>query len=200
MSDEKVTRRKLMRDGATVAAGVAVGLGAADAARAAPQTQPAAKLSEAQVAKILNYNPNMEYRRLGKTGLMVSAISLGGHWKKLPPSFGSDDFKKNRHDVISACIDSGINLVDACTGDEVMAYSEAIKGRRDKMYVSFSWYEHEMRFPDWQNADKLIQGFEDGLRKAHTPLIKTVLWTPSQLASHPDNRLPKGVMPTNATV
>ena len=41
--------------------------------------------------KILNYNPNMEYRRLGKTGLMVSAVCLGGHWKRVgdhdPPGF-----------------------------------------------------------------------------------------------------------------
>jgi hypothetical protein len=44
-----------------------------------------------QNTKILNYNPNMEYRRLGKTGLMVSAVSLGGHWKRvatmMPPGF-----------------------------------------------------------------------------------------------------------------
>ena len=167
MSDGKVTRRKLMHDGATVAAGVAAGLGVAGAAGGAePQTQPAAKLPEGQAAKILNYNSNMEYRRFGKTGLMVSAISLGGHWKKLASSFGSDDFKKNRHDVVSACIDNGINLVDACTGDEVMTYSQAIKGRRDKMYVSFSWYEREMRFPEWQTAEKLIQGFEEGLRQS----------------------------------
>lgn len=31
--------------------------------------------------KILNYNPKMGYRRLGKTGLMISEVSLGGHWR-----------------------------------------------------------------------------------------------------------------------
>jgi hypothetical protein len=32
---------------------------------------------------ILNFNENMDYRKLGKTGLMVSAVCLGGHWKRV---------------------------------------------------------------------------------------------------------------------
>ncbi len=168
MANEQVTRRQLMQDGAAVAAGAVIGLRVGETSGAAASTRPATKLPEAAARKILNYNENMEYRRLGKTGLMISAISLGGHWKKLPYPPGSDDFKKNRHDVISACIDSGINLVDACTGSEVEAYGEALKGRRDKMYLSYSWYEHEMRFDEWQNTEKLMRGFEEGLRAAGT--------------------------------
>ncbi|MGC8990299.1 MAG: twin-arginine translocation signal domain-containing protein, partial [Verrucomicrobiia bacterium] len=34
--------------------------------------------SSADTSKIVNYNPDMEYRRCGKTGWMVSAIGLGG--------------------------------------------------------------------------------------------------------------------------
>jgi uncharacterized protein (DUF736 family) len=37
----------------------------------------------ASISKILNYNPDMEYRRLGKTNLMLSAVALGGHWKRV---------------------------------------------------------------------------------------------------------------------
>ena len=40
--------------------------------------------------KARSYNPQMEYRRLGKTGLMISAVALEGHWKKLPYKVGSD--------------------------------------------------------------------------------------------------------------
>ncbi len=47
----------------------------------------------------------MEYRPLGKTGLMLSAISLGGHWKKNPYKYGTPEFAKNRREVVRACID-----------------------------------------------------------------------------------------------
>lgn len=163
MADERVTRRELMRDGAAAAAGVAIGLQAAQAAEAGTD-RPTATLPSAAAKKILNFNEKMEYRRLGKTGLMLSVVSLGGHWKKLLYKPGSEEFNKNRHDVISACIDHGINCVDACTGGEVVAYGRALEGRRDKMYFSYSWYEHEMRFEPWQSRDKLLQSIDEGLK------------------------------------
>ena len=69
-----LTRRKFMRDGAITAAGLAVGLGAAGC-----QTTEVSKKAE----KIRSYNPDMEYRRLGKTNIWVSAVCLGGHWKRV---------------------------------------------------------------------------------------------------------------------
>src|SRR3989304_1696909 len=101
MFEEQLTRRQFVREGAVVA-----GLAALPGAQGAPPaTQPAARTP--QTAKILNYNERMEYRRCGKTGLMVSAMALGGHWKRIPCQVGSDEFKKNRHEVVSACIDAG---------------------------------------------------------------------------------------------
>ena len=167
MSDDRPTRRKIVRDGAAAAAGIAVGLTGCEHGghqSAAPPGVP--KPSGVPTTSILNYNENMEYRRLGKTDQMISAVSLGGHWKRLPHKVGSEAFNKNRHDVISACIDCGINLVDACIGSEVKAYGEALRGRRDKMYFSYSWYEHEMRFEEWQSPAKLLQGFDEGLKAA----------------------------------
>ncbi len=133
--------------------------------------------------KILNYNPNMEYRRLGKTGLMVSAVSLGGHWKRLatlmPAGFkGSgydkaDDanvnnplFLKNREEVLTHCIECGLNYVDACSPQEIMAYSKVVRSRRDKIYFGFSWHTREPRYKEWRDPKKLVQGFEAGLREA----------------------------------
>ncbi len=163
MSDKRVTRREFMRDSALMAAGMAVGIRASSAEEA---NQP-------QKARPLNYNEGMEYRRLGKTGLMISAITLGGHWKRLiagsgwdRESSGIEVLEKNRYEVVSRCIDVGINYIDACSGGEVVTYAKALKGRRDKMYLGYSWYEREPRFEDWRTADKLLEGFDQGLKEA----------------------------------
>ena len=79
----------------------------------------------------------MEYRRLGRTNLMISAVSMGGHWKRIPYKPGTEEFRKNRREVIHACLDHGINYIDACSPSEVMVYSEAVKGRRDEIYFGF---------------------------------------------------------------
>ncbi|NQT13122.1 MAG: twin-arginine translocation signal domain-containing protein, partial [Planctomycetes bacterium] len=98
MRNDQINRRRFVRDSTLAAAGMAVGLNAAEAAKGTR-----------------NYSESMEYRPLGATGLMLSAISLGGHWKKVPYQYGTEAFAKNRRDVVSACIDCGINYVDACT-------------------------------------------------------------------------------------
>ena len=180
MANDRRTRRQFMQDGAAAAAGVAAAMYAADAA-------PAARVKTLK-SKIRNYNENMEYRRLGKTGLMIGAIALGGHWKQISKvvpgvltgkgwlSANVDDagFKKNRHDVVSACIDAGMNYIDACTGAETKAYGEALRGRRDKMYLGYSWYEREMRFEEWQSEKKLLEGLDEGLRNARLDYVD--LW------------------------
>lgn len=175
MADRQMSRRDFVRNSALAAAGAAAGMTAANAA-------------VGDRSKILNYNENMEYRRCGKTGLMVSAICLGGHWKRVfnmpgvPKGRGwmgadLDDpgFIENRHEIVSRCIDVGINYVDACSGDEVLAYSRALKGRRDKMYLGYSWYEYEMRFKPWRHSlDKMMEGLDKGLRQADLDYVD--LW------------------------
>jgi len=137
----------------------------------------------------------MEYRRLGRTGLMVSAVCLGGHWKRLdtliPGLFKKGagwmainentqtDFDKNRHEVISRCIEVGINYVDACSAHEVTAYSRAVKGRRDKIYFGYSWAEKEMRQAPWRTAAKLLQGLDEGLKEAGLDYVD--LWRVTML-------------------
>ena len=148
MNNERVTRRRFMRDSAMAAAGVAVGLGAVgQSARAGG--------ASVNTSKILNYNPDMEYRRQGKTNLMVSAVCLGGHSK-------SDD--RERYEIVSRCIDAGINYIDACTRKEVIRDSKALRGRRDKMYLALSHCGHEAREKDYRTARKLLEVL-DGLLK-----------------------------------
>jgi aryl-alcohol dehydrogenase-like predicted oxidoreductase len=157
---EKLTRRDFVRDTAAAAAGIATTL-------TATYTVRAGNPDKADTSKILNYIADMEYRRCGRTNLMVSAVCLGGHWKRINTVVPKNtDFETNRADVVSRCIDRGINYIDACTGGEVMAYSKALKGRRDKMYLGYSWYENEVRFPEWRTLSKLQESFDNGLRRA----------------------------------
>jgi aryl-alcohol dehydrogenase-like predicted oxidoreductase len=153
-----------MRDSAVVAAGVAASVGSAEAAK---------DKNAAAARKTRSYNPNMEYRRLGKTGIWVSAVCIGGHWKRINKIIGGAKakagtlaFDRNRHDVISRCIEMGINYVDACMGTEVMAYARALRGRRDKMYLGYSWAAKEPRRAEWRTTAKLLESLEAGLKAA----------------------------------
>jgi aryl-alcohol dehydrogenase-like predicted oxidoreductase len=66
------------------------------------------------------------------------------------------EFEQNRSDVVSRCMERGINYIDACTVQEVTAYAKTLKGRRDQMYLGFSWSQEEMRHlgSEWQKAKK----------------------------------------------
>ena len=144
MDNIKVSRRQFMRNSAIAAAGVAAGLGAIGQNAKAVNT-----------SKILNYNPNMEYRRQGKTNLMVSAVCLGGH---------SRSNQAERNEIVSRCIDTGINYIDACWDNEVKRDAKALKGRRDKMYLALSHGAKEVRNEEFRTAKKLLQSLDELLR------------------------------------
>jgi aryl-alcohol dehydrogenase-like predicted oxidoreductase len=96
---------------------------------------------------------------------MLSACCIGGHWKKIPFGYNTDEFHKNRREVLAACMDHGINYIDACWDQEVIAYGKAIKGRRDDIFFGFSFGAHESRFPKWARSTKTMkEGFEMGLK------------------------------------
>lgn len=141
MNQQRKTRREFVRDSALAAAGLAAGVSALP-----DQVVQAAPDQPVDTSKILNYNQNMEYRRQGKTGLMVSAVCLGGHSR-------SND--QERHDIISRCIDVGINYIDACWDNEVKRDAKALKGRRDKMYLGLSHGAAEVRNETCRTAKKL---------------------------------------------
>jgi predicted aldo/keto reductase-like oxidoreductase len=165
MKEDKVTRRSFIRDTSLAAAGVVAGTMASKAGAAWGKKR-------VDTSKILNYNPNMEYRRLGKTDLMVSAVCLGGHWKRV--NVMGQDFNENRHEVVSRCIEVGINYLDACWGSEVKAYSKALKGRRDKMYLALSNGSHEPRSKEWRTKRKLLMSLDELLRDSNQEY--TDLW------------------------
>lgn len=175
MVDSMLTRREFVRTGAVATAGAGI------AGWLTPTyTVHAGNPNHSDTSGILNYQANMEYRRCGKTELMISAVCMGGHWKRLNGiipglfqgrSWLSADlkdprFEQNRYDLVSQCIGRGINYIDACTSQEVTMYAKALKGRRDKMYLGYSWYQNEMRKPEWRTFEKLKQSFDNGLRDA----------------------------------
>jgi aryl-alcohol dehydrogenase-like predicted oxidoreductase len=142
------------------AAGVAMGMNAT-----ATLAAPTAAAPAVDTSKILNYNPDMEYRRQGKTGLMVSALCLGGH---------SRSKQEDRTEIVSRCIDAGINYIDACWDNEVKRDAKALKGRRDKMYLALSHGAKEVRKEEYRSAKKLLASLDELLRDSEQEY--TDLW------------------------
>ena len=175
-----VSRRDFIRDTAIMAAGTAV-------AGAVIQSHPSIVAAGAidvppEVKNTCSYNSNMEYRRLGKTGIWASAICLGGHWKRVDkiigakseinpyvgPSDGSSDmgsFLRNRYEVVSRCIEVGINMIDFAGDSEPETYCKVLKDRRDKMYLAYSHPASELRVPENRTKDKLLELFKAGLKR-----------------------------------
>lgn len=80
----------------------------------------------------------MEYRRLGKTGLNISEISLGtwqvgGRW-------GEDFSHKNADEILNNAVDNGINFIDTADvygdGESEKAVGRLIKSRSERVYVA----------------------------------------------------------------
>ena len=155
MKDDKLSRRTFIRNTSLMAAGTIAGV------LTGQGCAPSQKIDTA-VRKTLCFNPEMEYRRLGKTGLWVSVVCLGGHWKRV--NVMNQDFAKNRSDVVSRCMDVGINYIDACWDNEVKAYSKALAGRRDKMYMALSHGAKETRSEKYRTANKLLGSLDELLR------------------------------------
>ncbi len=133
MNQNEINRRQFVYGAAATAASLAAGLTATNA------KEPVS------TSKIPSYNPDMEYRRLGKTNLMISAVGLGGH------SRSNDD---ERREIVTRCLEAGINYIDACWDNEVKRDAKALKGRRDQAYLALSHGAKEARNENFRTVQE----------------------------------------------
>jgi aryl-alcohol dehydrogenase-like predicted oxidoreductase len=80
----------------------------------------------------------MEFRTLGKTGIKISAISLGT-WQ-VGGKWGAAFNHTNADDILNKAIDSGINFIDTADvygdGESEKAVGRLVKNRKEKIYVA----------------------------------------------------------------
>lgn len=176
-----IPRREFLKTSAAVAGGVALGLSGNFVARAADAET---------IKKTRSYNGDMQYRRLGGTGLWVSSVCMGGHWKRVGKVTGHAipdvhlpkgeenmaALKKNRYDVLTRCMERGINYIDACTEAEIEVYGQALKDRRDSMYMGFAMWPNCPRKKEYRTADALLRKLDDGLKRAQMDYVD--IWRP----------------------
>src|SRR5262245_13482498 len=166
----RVALRALGAGGATVAA-TAAGVGAvvvrnrgwlpvvhdfflAEVESTAPHTRP--EWGNSQIKS---------YRRLGRTNAMVSDISLG--------SSRIEDVE-----IARRAIDRGVTYFDTApdyaeTGSE-QVLGQALKGRRDKMFLATKFCVADGHLPNDTPVPKIIEAVEGSLRRLQTDYVDLI--------------------------
>jgi predicted aldo/keto reductase-like oxidoreductase len=179
MAKEKITRRDFGRQ----TAGAAVAAAAASTADGKPE-------KAVDNSKILNHNPKMGYRRFGKTGTMISEVSLGGHWKNRSggrywASFPGDnpppDVQMNRNQVWVKAAEMGINYYDITTAGEAAIYGRCAKQTGVKLHIGYSDHRLCIRNPKNRTVEKMMVEIDEGLRRLMVD--RMFLWRPQALTS-----------------
>lgn len=144
-------------------------LAAAVSATAGPKAL--AQATEKQILReslskdILNYNPNMQYRMMGRTGINVSALGFG--MLRLPMKNGHVDFDQTTP-MVRRAIEGGVNYIDTgrvyMGGESEQAVGKALAGGwRDRVYVTskMPWWEMQRAWKDYVLPYKLIEKMEN---------------------------------------
>jgi aryl-alcohol dehydrogenase-like predicted oxidoreductase len=113
----------------------------------------------------------MEYRRLGQSGLIVSAVGLGTN------NFGTRLDEDRTRAVLEAALDSGVTFID--TADSYgRGASESVIGRilgaRRQEIVLATKFSSPMGDAPWQRGTSrrwIMQAVEDSLRRLDTDVI-----------------------------
>ena len=110
----------------------------------------------------------MNYRRLGKTGLMVSEIGFGGEWLERHPEDESVDLMRYAHE-------RGINIIDCWMPDPKSRdiIGRAMEGCREEWFVQghvgSTWQNGQ--YTRTRDVEQCKIAFEDLLRRLKTDYI-----------------------------
>jgi 1-deoxyxylulose-5-phosphate synthase len=115
----------------------------------------------------------VEYRALGRTGVMVSPLCLGAM------NFGGPTNKEDSIAIINRALDSGINFIDTANvynaGESEKIVGEALKanGKRDEVVLATKVYGEVGDGPNERGTSRyhIIKACEDSLRRLQTDHI-----------------------------
>jgi predicted aldo/keto reductase-like oxidoreductase len=178
MANRKVTRREFVRNGSAAAAAAGAVLAGSTSGKSSAVDDR--RKPQGEVEKTLNHNPNMAYRKLGKCGLWISAVSFGGHWKNrqggrywatFDKDIVPDDAFENRKAAFTRGVELGINYLDLTTPAEALVYGKVMKECGVKMYVGYSDHILCMRNPKHRNVAALMREIDEGLRRLQVDCI-----------------------------
>ena len=161
MAHVPTTRREFLK------ATSAVVVGAAMTSQGVAETKPG------EPSKILNFNPKMGYRRLGKTGFMISEVSLGGH---------GGSRVEDRIPVLERAVELGINYVDNNIDGECDLYGAAMarctNAKRGNWFIGFaSWPEKVTEEYEQQlTPEGMMKNIETRLKSYKTDMLD--MWRP----------------------
>jgi aryl-alcohol dehydrogenase-like predicted oxidoreductase len=113
----------------------------------------------------------MEYRQLGRSGLKVSAIGLGGN------TFGNGADEAQTARIIHRALDLGLNFIDTADvysrGVSEQYVGKAVAGRRQQAIIATKVYGRMGEGPNDSGSSRkhLIEGLEASLRRLDTDYV-----------------------------
>jgi aryl-alcohol dehydrogenase-like predicted oxidoreductase len=126
----------------------------------------------------------MEHRRLGKSGLKVSEIGLGGS------SFGASADEGTTIGIINQALDMGVNSIDTAEmyaqGRSEELIGKAVKGKRSRVIIASKFGHPRTVAPDQQGGSRsyIVKAVESSLRRLNTDYIDLYYF------HHPDQETP----------